>query len=102
VKTRVVIGQQVHDFITALAPQPRRELWSGIKALPEGKGDVLQLQGPLSPYFRLRVKKMRVIFEEKAIGGERVLICFYADYRSTVHVALAHLIAENLLAELKG
>ena len=45
---------------------------------------------------------MRVIFEEKAVGGERVLVCFYADYRSTVYVALAHLIAENLLAELKG
>ena len=98
----MVIGQQVHDFITALAPQPCRELWSGIKAVTEGNGDVLQMQGPLSPFFRLRVKQMRVIYEEKAVGGERVLICFYADYRSTVYVALAHLIAENLLAELKG
>jgi len=29
--SRVVIRRQVHDFIAALAPVPRRKLWAGIK-----------------------------------------------------------------------
>jgi len=34
--SRVVIRRQVHDFIAALAPVPRRKLWAGIKGLPGG------------------------------------------------------------------
>jgi hypothetical protein len=98
--SRVVIRRQVHDFITALAPVPRRKLWVGIKGLPNGRGDVIQLEGKLSPYFRLRVDKIRVVFEEKTVAGERVLVCFFADYRSTVYKTLSQLIANNLLGEL--
>jgi mRNA interferase RelE/StbE len=100
-KTRVVIRQPVHDFIAALAPEPRRKLWQAIKALVDGKGDVLQLEGNLAPYFRLRVDKIRVVFEEKAEGGERLLICFFADYRATVYKTLSQIIASSLLGELK-
>ncbi len=99
-KTQVVIRQPVRDFIAALAPVPRRKLWAGIKALADGKGDVIQLEGSLAPYFRLRVGKVRVVFEAKAAGGERVLVCFFADYRATVYQTLAQMVANNLLGEL--
>lgn len=98
--SRVVIRQQVHDFIAALAPVPRRKLWVGFKGLPNGKGDVIQLEGKLSPYFRLRVGKIRVVFEEKTMAGERVLVCFFTGYRATVYKTLSLLIANNLLGEL--
>ena len=100
--TRVVIRQPVHDFITALAPEPRRRLWVAIKSLPDGKGDVLQLEGNLAPYFRLRVDKIRVVFEERADAGERLLVCFFADYRATVYKTLSQIVASNLLDEIKG
>ncbi len=99
-KTKVVIRQPVRDFIAALAPVPRRKLWAGIKSLPEGKGDVIQLEGSLAPFFRLRVDKVRVVFEEKSAGGERVLVCFFADYRATVYKTLSQMVASNLLGEL--
>ncbi len=98
--SRVVIRQQVHDFIAALSPVPRRKLWAGIKRLPAGAGDVIQLEGSLAPFFRLRVGKIRVVFEEKTVAGERVLVCFFADYRATVYRTLSQLIANDLLGEL--
>jgi mRNA-degrading endonuclease RelE of RelBE toxin-antitoxin system len=98
--SRVVIRLQVHDFIAALSPVPRRKLWAGIKRLPAGTGDVIQLEGSLAPFFRLRVGKIRVVFEEKFVAGERVLVCFFADYRATVYRNLSQLVANNLLGEL--
>lgn len=98
--TRVEIRQQVHDFISALAPEPRRKLWAGIKGLADGEGTVIQLEGKLAPFFRLRVGKIRVVFEEKSVSGERRLICFFADYRATIYKSLEQIIANDLLGEL--
>jgi mRNA-degrading endonuclease RelE of RelBE toxin-antitoxin system len=98
--SRVVLRRQVHDFIAALAPVPRRKFWAGIKRLPQGKGDVIQLEGALAPFFRLRVGNIRVVFEERSVAGERVLFCFFAGYRATVYKTLSQLIANNLLGEL--
>jgi len=54
----------------------------------------------LAPFFRLRVGKIRVVFEAKSMAGGRVLVCFFADYRATVYRTLSQLIANNLLGEL--
>ena len=99
-RTRVMVRQHVHDFIAALAPASRRRIWVGIKGLPQGKGEVIQLEGKLAPFFRLRVGKIRVVFEEKSVAGERVLVCFFAGYRATVYKTLSQMIASNLLGEL--
>jgi len=98
--SRVMVRQQVHDFIAALAPEPRRRIWAGIKGLPQGKGDMIQLEGKLASFFRLRVGQTRIVFEEKSVTGERVLVCFFAGYRATVYKTLSQLIANSLLGEL--
>ena len=61
---------------------------------------MIQLEGRLAPFFRLRVGKIRVVFEAKSMAGGRVLVCFFADYRATVYRTLSQLIANNLLGEL--
>jgi mRNA-degrading endonuclease RelE of RelBE toxin-antitoxin system len=99
-RTRVNIGRQVKEFIGGLAPAPRRRVWTALKQLPRGRGDVVALEGDLAPYWRLRAGKIRIVFEEKQSGGERVLNCFFADYRATVYSALATMIANDLLGEL--
>jgi hypothetical protein len=48
------------------------------------------------------VDKVRVVFAEKSAGGERVLVCFFADYRATVYKTLSQIVASNLLGELRG
>ena len=98
---KVVIRQQVRDFIGALAPAPRRKVWAAIKGLPNSQRDLIQLEGNLAPFFRLRVGGIRVVFEERSVADERVLVCFFADYRATVYNTLSQLIANNLLGELQ-
>ncbi|HOC56821.1 MAG TPA: hypothetical protein PKI20_14460 [Verrucomicrobiota bacterium] len=100
-KTRVIVGEQVKDFLESLAPEPRRILWRGIKGLAQGKGDLRQLEGRLAPYWRLRVDRMRVIYDQRAIKGERRLLCFFADYRASVYAVLEQLLASGLIAELR-
>jgi mRNA-degrading endonuclease RelE of RelBE toxin-antitoxin system len=100
-KTRLIIGERVKSFLESLAPEPRRKLWRGIKGLAQGRGDLKQLDGRLAPYWRLRVERMRVIYDQRASEGERRVVCFYADYRATVYAVLEQLLASGLITELK-
>ena len=100
-KTRVIVTARVRDFLRSLAPEPRRKLWRAIKELADDKGDVKLLEEKLSGFWRLRVGKIRVIYEIKTVGGTRVIFCFYANYRSIVYVILEQLLASGLIEELK-
>ena len=100
--TRVMVGQPVREFIASLAPEPRRKLWRALKELHAGRGDIKQLDGKLYPCWRLRVNTVRVIFVQKSVRGERVIACFFADYRATVYQVVEQLIANGLIDELKN
>jgi mRNA-degrading endonuclease RelE of RelBE toxin-antitoxin system len=99
--TRVVVRPQVKEFLDTLAPEPRLKLLRGIKGLAREEGDIKQLEGKLAAYFRLRVGRMRVIYEARSAAGERQLICFFADYRATVYAVLEQLLASGLIEELR-
>ncbi|MGD0813319.1 MAG: hypothetical protein ABSA83_06925 [Verrucomicrobiota bacterium] len=99
-KTRVIVGGQVKGFLESLAPEPRRKLWRGIKNLAQEKGDIKQLEGRLAPYWRLRVDRMRVVYGQRTMKGERRLVCFFADHRATVYAVLEQLLASSMVAEL--
>jgi mRNA-degrading endonuclease RelE of RelBE toxin-antitoxin system len=100
-KARVIVGEQVKTFLESLAPEPRRNLWRGIKGLANDKSDIKQLEGRLAPYWRLRVERIRVIYEQRTIKRERCLVCFFADYRATVYSLLEQLLVSDLIAELR-
>jgi mRNA-degrading endonuclease RelE of RelBE toxin-antitoxin system len=100
-KTNIRVGRQVEGFLKTLAPEPRRALRQAMKNLADDNGDVKLLEGKLSGLWRLRVGKVRVIYEIKAAGGAREIICFYANYRSIVYVVLEQLLASGLIEELK-
>jgi mRNA-degrading endonuclease RelE of RelBE toxin-antitoxin system len=101
-KARVIIGSGVKAFMGGLAPQPRRKLRRAIKELADGKGDVKQLDGNLAPFWRLRVSHIRVIFDEKYQNGQRTILCFFADYRTTVYSVLEQLLASEFLEQLRN
>jgi len=100
-KTRVIVTARVRDFLRSLAPEPRRKLWRAIKELADDNGDVKLLEEKLSGLWRLRVGKVRVIYEIKVTSGTREITCFYANYRSVVYVILEQLLASGLVEELK-
>jgi mRNA-degrading endonuclease RelE of RelBE toxin-antitoxin system len=99
--TRVIVGERVKSFLQSLAPEPRRKLWRGIKGLSQGKGDIKQLEGRLAPYWRLRVERMRVIYDQRAVKGERQLVCFFAEHRATVYAVLEQLLASGFIEEFR-
>jgi mRNA-degrading endonuclease RelE of RelBE toxin-antitoxin system len=101
-KTRVRIGSQVENFVGALAPEPRRMVRRALKGLAEHKGDTRQLEGKLAGLWRLRVGRIRVIYEIKAARGERVFFCFYANYRPVIYLILEQLLASGLVEEIKN
>lgn len=100
-KTSIRVGGQVEDFVGALAPQPRRAVRQALKALANDKGDIRQLEGKLAGMWRLRVGGMRVVYQVKAVKGERVVYCFYANYRPVIYSLLEQLLASGLVEELK-
>jgi len=52
--------------------------------------------------WRLRVGRIRVIYEIKAARGERVFFCFYANYRPVIYLILEQLLASGLVEEIKN
>jgi mRNA-degrading endonuclease RelE of RelBE toxin-antitoxin system len=44
------------------------ETLRGLKALTQDNGDLKQLEGNLHPFWRLRVDRMRVIYEPRSVA----------------------------------
>lgn len=99
-KTSVRVGPQVEKFVKSLAPEPRRKVIAGIKALARDEGDILPLEPPLNGFSRLRVAGYRVVFAYRVDGGERRADCLFAERRSVVYDLFARVLSERLLDEL--
>ena len=102
VKARVRLGSQVTAFIGKLAPEPKRALRAALKTIAEGKGDIKLLEGKLPGFHRLRSGRIRVIYQERTVGGERQICCFYADYRASVYDVFEQLLAADLIERLSA
>ena len=100
VKARVRLGSQVTAFIAKLAPQPKRALRDALRGIAEGKSDIRLLEGKLSGFYRVRSGRIRVIYQERAVRGERQIWCFYADYRTSVYDVFEQLLTAELLEQL--
>ncbi len=94
-RTSVRIESQVELFVKSLAPEPRRRLTLVIKGLAEDRGDIERLEGKLSGYSRLRVVGYRVIFNERAEKGERIIDCVFAEKRPVVYELFIGLLSES-------
>ena len=97
VRARVRLGSQVTDFIGKLAPEPKRAVREALKGIAEGKSDIKLLEGKLSGFYRLRSGRIRVIYQERTVSGERQICCFYADYRASVCDVFEQLLAADLI-----
>ena len=99
VKARVRLGSQVVDFIGKLAPEPKRALRRALRGIPEGKSDIKLLEGKLVGFHRVRSGRIRVIYQERTVRGERQIYCFYADYRTSVYDIFEQLLTADLLEQ---
>ena len=99
VKARVRLGSQVTAFIAKLAPEPKRSLREALKGIAEGKSDTKLLEGNLAGFHRLRSGRIRVIYQESAVRGERQIWCLYADYRASVYDVFEQLLTADVIEQ---
>ena len=99
VKARIRLGTQVTDFISTLAPEPKRRLRAALKGITEGKSDIKLLEGKLAGFSRLRSGRIRVTYQERIVSGQRHIFCFYADYRTSAYDVFEQLLTADLLEQ---
>ena len=78
---RVLISDQVADYIRQLPPLAKKRIRSGLKGLATLDGDLKDLESPLEGYCRLRVYQFRIIVK---IHADRV-DCIFIERRSIVY-----------------
>ena len=91
-KTRVELDPQVADFVRSLAPEPRQQLRTALRALEKDQGDLRPLEGELTGYWRLRVGSYRVVIRFHTGRDQRIARCVFAERRSIVYELFAELI----------
>jgi mRNA-degrading endonuclease RelE of RelBE toxin-antitoxin system len=91
-KLRVELDPQLVRFVHSLAPEPRRLLRAGLRALEREKGDLKQLEAELAGYARLRVRQYRILVRFHAEGGQRVARCVFAEKRAVVYESFAEIL----------
>ena len=99
VRARIRLGAWVADFIGNLAPEPKRALRHTLKGIAQGTGDIKLLEGKLVGFYRLRCGRIRVIYQQRTVRGERQICCFYADYRASVYDVFEQLLAADLIEQ---
>ena len=99
VNVRIRLGARVTDFIGTLAPEPKRRLRAALEGIRQGRSDTKLLEGKLSGFYRLRSGRIRVIYQERTVRGQRQICCFYADYRSTVYDVFEQLLTSEMLEQ---
>ena len=98
-KAEVLLADQVKDFLTSLAPDPKRKLGDGLQGLETDHGDIEGLVDDLTGHRRLRVGSFRVIYQEGFKEGRPVRECVYANYRNVVYELFARMILDDVRSE---
>lgn len=78
---KVLVQQEVLDFLRRLPPQPKHAVKLAIKALAREAGDIKALTDDLEGFYRLRVAGYRIVFEYQVVRGARQIVCIYAGPR---------------------
>lgn len=90
---RVLLAEQVVDFVRRLPPEPRRRVRRALRDLGKGTGDIGPLEAPLQGYCRLRVGAYRIIVSH---ATPRTVRCVFAERRSIVYEVFADVLREQL------
>jgi mRNA-degrading endonuclease RelE of RelBE toxin-antitoxin system len=96
VKAEVQWSGQVVEFVSSLAPDPKKKLRAGICGLESDQGDIKDLVDELLGYKRLRIGAFRVIYREAFDHGRPVRKCRFANHRNVVYELFAQMVLDDL------
>jgi len=96
VKADIQWSSQVTEFVGALAPEPKKKLIAGLRALASDRGGIKDLVDEMIGYKRLRVGPYRVIYREAMERGRPVRKCLFAERRNVVYELFAQMLLDDL------
>jgi mRNA-degrading endonuclease RelE of RelBE toxin-antitoxin system len=95
-KAEVQWSEQVQDFVSSLAPDPKKKLRAGIRALADDRGDIKPLVDELLGYHRLRLGNFRIIYREAFEKGVAVRKCLFAERRDVVYEIFRKMVLDDV------
>jgi mRNA-degrading endonuclease RelE of RelBE toxin-antitoxin system len=95
-KAEVQWSHQVQHFVSSLAPDAKKKLRAGIRALADDRGDIKPLVDELLGYHRVRVSDFRVIYREAFEKGVPVRKCLFAERRDVVYELFRHMVLDDI------
>jgi len=91
---KISASEQVVEWLSRLAPEPKRRVRVALKGLETWRGDIAPLHGELEGFYRLRIGGYRVVF--RAMGRQMIRL-EYADTRDVVYEVFRQL---RMLSEM--
>ncbi len=95
-RTEVQWSGQVQNFVSSLAPEPKRKLRQAIRRLAEDRGDIKPLVDELTGYSRLRVGEFRVVYREAFEKGKAVRKCLFAERRDIIYEVFRKMVLDDI------
>ena len=91
---KISASEHVSEWLSRLAPEPKRRVRAALKGLETWRGDIAPLHGELEGFYRLRIGGYRIVFR---IMRRKIIRLEYADTRDVVYEVFRQL---RLLSEM--
>jgi mRNA interferase RelE/StbE len=85
---KISASKQVAEWLSRLAPEPKRRVRTALRNLETWRGDIAPLHGELEGFYRLRIGGYRVVFR---VMPRQMIRLEYADTRDVVYEVLRQL-----------
>ena len=95
-RAEVQWSEQVQSFVSSLAPEPKKKLRAGIRALADDFGDIKPLMDDLIGYNRLRIGDFRVIYRDASERGRPIRKCLFAEHRNVVYEIFRKMVLDDI------
>jgi mRNA-degrading endonuclease RelE of RelBE toxin-antitoxin system len=91
---KISASEEVAEWLSRLAPEPKRRVRVALKNLETWRGDIAPLHGELEGLYRLRIGGYRVVFR---VMPRQMIRLEYADTRDVVYEVFRQL---RMLSEM--
>ena len=78
---KVLVSEQILTRLRTIHPEHRRDIRSALRELAKGRGDMKELAGRLSGFYRLRIGRYRVVYRYRDKHVEAIFL----EQRSIVY-----------------
>ena len=78
---KVLVAEQIQLRLRTLHPDHRKEIRTALRELASGRGDIKELAGRLSGFYRLRIGRYRIVHRYR----DKHIEAFFLEQRSIVY-----------------